>query len=312
MKVDPLDILLNENFKVDKRFYFVSGNEITLMEKISGKICEKYRNKDKVDITNIDNLANFTDNGGLFEDRKILLGKNCKEINEENLNKVKSVNGVFIFLQENSQKIKKIKNIFLKNKELCLVECYELDKNAKKTIVNSFLRNSGITLEEDIYWYLIDKLENKFVLLENNLKKILELNHKDISLDNIKKILSVNDSGKEKVFFNLFKKNEEIVGMYNSKIVTSNDVNEFYYFCKFFCQIIIDNNNEEEYNNKIPVYLFKEKKFLIELYRKYNPKKKRLLLKLLSSTEKILRKNSGLSTVLGLRFILNIKKITVS
>ena len=79
MKVDPLDILLNENFKVDKRFYFVSGNEITLMEKISGKICEKYRNKDKVDITNIDNLANFTDNGSLFEDRKILLGKNCKE-----------------------------------------------------------------------------------------------------------------------------------------------------------------------------------------------------------------------------------------
>ena len=58
--------------------------------------------------------------------------------------------------------------------------------------------------------------------------------------------------------------------------------------------------------------LFREKKYLIEIFRKYNSKKKKLLLKLLSSTENILRKESGLSLVTGLRFILNIKKITVS
>ena len=51
---------------------------------------------------------------------------------------------------------------------------------------------------------------------------------------------------------------------------------------------------------------------LIDIYRKYNSKKKKMLLKLLSSTESILRKESGLSLVVGLRFLLNIKKITIS
>jgi len=37
-----------------------------------------------------------------------------------------------------------------------------------------------------------------------------------------------------------------------------------------------------------------------------------MLLKLLSSTESVLRKESALSLVVGLRFLLNIKKITIS
>ena len=41
MKVDPLVILLNKDFVLDKKFYFVSGNEVTLMEKIV-KIIEGY------------------------------------------------------------------------------------------------------------------------------------------------------------------------------------------------------------------------------------------------------------------------------
>ena len=63
---------------------------------------------------------------------------------------------------------------------------------------------------------------------------------------------------------------------------------------------------------KIPLYLFKEKHKLIDIFRKYNSKKKKLLIELLSSTENVLRKDSNLSIVFGLRFLLNIKKITIS
>ena len=76
--------------------------------------------------------------------------------------------------------------------------------------------------------------------------------------------------------------------------------------------LIIDCNSEDEYKRKIPLYLFKEKNYLVDIYRKYNSKKKKMLLKLLSSTESVLRKESGLSLVVGLRFLLNIKKITIS
>ena len=37
MKIDPINILINEKFNFDKKFYFISGNEISLMEKIKAK-----------------------------------------------------------------------------------------------------------------------------------------------------------------------------------------------------------------------------------------------------------------------------------
>ena len=160
--------------------------------------------------------------------------------------------------------------------------------------------------------FLIEKLDNKYVFFKNNLNKILELNKREINIDNIKKILTIDDSGKEKLFFTLLRANRDIVSAYKDKVLTPLDVNEFYYFCRFYCQLIIDCKNEEEFNKKIPLYLFKEKNFLIDIYRRYNLKKKKILLKLLSSTEKVLRKESGLSVIWGLRFFLNIKKITIS
>ena len=81
---------------------------------------------------------------------------------------------------------------------------------------------------------------------------------------------------------------------------------------QIFCQLIIESENEQEYNKKIPLYLFKEKKFLIDVYRQFDVKKKKLLLKLLSSTEKVLRKENNLSLIYGLRFLLSIKKIVTS
>ena len=165
---------------------------------------------------------------------------------------------------------------------------------------------------QDVYWFLIDKLDSKYIFFEKNLNKVLELDKQDITLDRIKKILTVDESGKERIFFNLLKKNSEILGLYRDKIINNSDVKELYYNSKFFCQLIIDCNSEDEYKKKIPMYLFKEKNYLIDIYRKYNSKKKKMLLKLLSSTESILRKQSSLSLVIGLRFLLNIKKITIS
>ena len=114
------------------------------------------------------------------------------------------------------------------------------------------------------------------------------------------------------MYFSILNKNRDIIGIYREKILTSSDVNELYYYCRFFCQLIIDSKNEDEYNKKIPMYLFKEKRFLIDIYRRFNLKKKKLLIELLSSTEKILRNENNLSLMSGLRFLLTIKKITIS
>ena len=312
MKINPLNFLLDKDFDVDKKFYFISGNETTLMEKIKLVIIAKYQEKEMVSVTNIDTIKDFVDEVGLFESFKIFLGNSCKGVDEKNLNKLKNVGGIFIFVEENSQKNKVVKSFFNKDRDSCLIDCYTFEKDARIKILNNFLSQSKLNISQDIYWFLIDKLDSKYIFFENGLKKILELSEKDFTFKNIIKLITVDDSDKHSVFFNLLKKNSEIIDIYRNKIVDYSDVNQLYYYSKFFCQLIIESNNEIEYQKKIPLYMFKQKNFLIDVYRKYNSKKKKLLIRLLSTTEKALRKESGLSLIAGLRFILSIKKITVS
>ncbi len=303
---------MNQAFFLDKKFYFISGNEKTLMEKIKSIIVEGYKLKENAQIKNIDTINDFVDEVGLFGNKNIYVVNGCKGIDKETLNNIRSFESNFIFLQENTQKIKKIKNLFNLDKDSYLIDCYELDKESKTKILNEFLKTNKLNISQDVYWYLVDKLDSKYIFFEKNLIKILELGEKNITMERIKKVLSIDESGKERIFFSLLQKNKEIIALYRDKIINNSDVNEVYYFSKFFCQLIIDCNDEYEYKKRIPVYLFKEKNYLIDIYRKYNSKKKKMLLKLLSSTENILRKESGLSLVIGLRFLLNIKKITIS
>ncbi len=312
MKISPLNILFDKGFSSDKKIYFISGNEITLMQKIKSVIIEEYNKNEKVSVKKINSIDDFVDEFGLFEDKRLCLVENSKTINIEKLNKIKNSSTDFIFVQENSQKIKKLKSIILKDKDSYLIDCYDLDRDSKIKILNHFINLNKLEIDKNIYWALVEKLDNKYGFLENDLLKILDLKSKDMNINNIKKILTVDDTGKDMLFFYLFRKNREIVELYRDKIITPSDVNELYYYCRFYCQLIIECKNLEEYNKKIPVYLFKEKNFLLNIYKKYNSKKKKLLLNLLSSTEKLLRKDSSLSIIFGLRFLLNIKKITIS
>lgn len=312
MKLDPLNLLLNKDFRLNKNLYLIGGNEITLMEKICSTIVEAYRSNEDISINRIDIIDNFNVGKGLFENKKIFVGKNCKGLNEDNLNKIKNTNDVFVFLQENSSKTKKIKNIIAKDKESYLIDCYEIDKSSKIKILTEFLKFNQKEISEDLYWFLIEKLDNKYIFLENSLNKILELEQTDLTTKNIKKILTLDDSGSEKIFFNLLKRNKKIIEAYREKILNPSDVNDLYYSCRFFCNMIIESSDENDYSRKIPIYLYKEKSFLIDVYRRYNTRKKKMLLKLLSTTENLLRKNVNLSLIYGLRFLLNIKKITIS
>ena len=59
MRLNPLKILTNKNFETDKKIYFISGNELTLIEKIKSKIIENYRKKENVVVLRVDSLENL-------------------------------------------------------------------------------------------------------------------------------------------------------------------------------------------------------------------------------------------------------------
>ena len=71
MKINPINILLNKAFILDKKFYFISGNEKTLMEKIKSKIIEKFQKESFIQIKKIDTISGFVDEVGLFADKSI-------------------------------------------------------------------------------------------------------------------------------------------------------------------------------------------------------------------------------------------------
>ena len=312
MRLDPSVILLNNEFSLNKKFYFISGNESTLIEKVCDSIIKRYQKEKNISKLNIDNINNFVDEDSLFDSKKIFIGRNCKGINKKNLNNLKDMDYIFIFIQENSSKIKLIKDIFLNDKDSYLIDCYEMNRDSKIRFLNKFLEINSIEISQEVYWFLVEKLDNRYIFFENALSKLLELESKRLSLTNIKKILTIDDTGKEKLFFSILKQNNQIAQLYKEKIITNTDVNELYYYSKFFCMLIIDSKNQDDFIKNIPKYLFREKSFLIDIYKRYNLNKKKLLIKLLTSTEANLRKNADLSVISGLRFLLSMKRITIS
>ncbi len=312
MRVDPIELALGKDFNINKNIYFISGNEPTLIEKVKEVIVNFYKIHQNLSVSRIDSIEKYKKEFGLFEKNKLYLLKNSKGLNDNLVKDLSGEDDIFIFIQENSPKINSLKNYLSKEKNVCLIDCYELDRDKKTRVLNELIRINNIVINKDEYWYLLEKLDNKYIFLENNINKLKHLNKEDLNIKNINKILSIGDTAVESIFFLILKKNNEIVNSYKNKIITNSDVNEFFFRCKYFCMLIIDNQNEEKYLKQIPKYLFKEKRILIDIYRKYNFKKRCELLSLISNTEKSLRKNVGLSLFSGLRFILTIKRITVS
>ena len=179
MKIDPVSILLNENFRIDKKIYFISGNEKTLMQKIKATIVGKYQKNTNAGLTNIDNIKDFVEEVGLFEDHKIILVNGCKGIDEKSLENIKNSHSVFVFVDENSQKIKKIKSLFNRDKDSYLIDCYELDRETKIKFLKKFLTDNSLNISQDVYCLLIDKLDRKYSFLENILiwSKLLYLSY---------------------------------------------------------------------------------------------------------------------------------------
>ena len=89
-----------------KKFYFISGNEKTLMEKIKTIIIEGFKENKIVQIKHIDTISDFVDEINLFGDKSVYVVNGNKGIDIEALNNLRSSESHFIFFQENSQKIK--------------------------------------------------------------------------------------------------------------------------------------------------------------------------------------------------------------
>tara|TARA_Y100001935_G_C17292154_1_gene504030 strand:+ start:411 stop:1349 length:939 start_codon:yes stop_codon:yes gene_type:complete len=312
MKADPINLILSKNLIIDKSFYFISGNEITLMNKIKNILIEATKSNGAPNVEKIKKITLKTDNVGLFNKEKVFIVSDIADANATTLDKLSNNKDVFIFFQENSPKNKAFKTLLTKRNDSCLFDCYELTKETKSRLLSNELSQATIKIDKDLYWQIIEILDDKYMFFENELEKIKALKNTPLTYELITKIISRNNTNIEKLFFNLFQDNAKIINDYNLKISTLSDVNYLYYIIRQYSFLIIGNDNEKEFEKNIPKYLFREKGFLIKLFRSYGKNKKKLLLSLIYKTEKAIKKNNRISFLLGLRFLLSFKKISTS
>ena len=312
MKINPIDIIIDKKIKLDKKFYFISGNEITLMEKIKSVLKNSLKQENILSFENIKSILSINNDISLFAKNKLFLVNELAGVNGEILDNLSTKEDVYIFFSENNNKIKSIKNLFLQRKDSYLIDCYELSKESKIKIINNFINLYDVELDQEAFWKLLEKLDNKYMLLENELGKIKDFKNSKLSLEEINKIISREDTFSENIFFNILNSNEIIINKYNTHITNNIEVNSLYYTFKYFSYLVFNNNNIVSFEKNIPKYLFKEKIFLIDFYKRINLNKKKMLLNLLFKTENVIRRNGNLSIVLGLRFLLSYKRIITS
>ena len=312
MKIDPVELIINPDNNINKKFFFISGNEFSLMQKIKNVIMDFYNKESGFDKKRIKNISLYKNEIGLFENKNIYLIDDLKNIDENHLDKVKLNQDVFIFISENSPKNRLIKNIFLKRSDSFLIDCYELNKETKIKLFNIYLNEKNIVLEKDLFWKIIDLLDNKYLFFEKELEKLSLLDKRAFNEAGMIKLISRSSPNIEKIFFRILDKTEIVIEDYNKNISNQNDVYNLFALVKRYCSLLINYENSGDLEKNIPKYLFKEKGVLLSLFKYLDFKKKKKIITLISNTEKTMRINSELAMVICLRFLLNLKKIITS
>ena len=312
MKIDPIELILNPKENIKKTFYFISGNEFSLIQKTKNIILDFYNKESEFSKKKIKNISSFKNEIGLFESKNIYLIDDIKNIDESRLDVIKLSGDVFVFVSENSPKNKSIKNIFLKRSDSFLIDCYEMNKQVKVRLFNAYLNKKNIVLEKDLFWKIIDLLDNKYLFFEKELDKLSLLENQNINEDNLIRLISRSSPNIEKIFFRILDKSDNLIDNYNKNISDQNDVYNLFASVKKYCFLVINNNNLNDFENNVPKYLFREKSFLLSFFNYLDFNKRKKIITLISNTEKTMRVNSELTMVICLRFLLNLKKIITS
>jgi len=313
MKINPEEILLNPNYKAENFPYFISGNEETLIRQIEEILINKLKNNGFIEKERIEKIENYNNSGSLFHSSKLIILTNIIDVNRLKIENIINNGDMLIISSANTAKDKSIKKIFLTEKNYKLILCYKLDQELKIKILNYHLSKNNIVINKDVFWYLLECLDDRSVFFHNELKKICSKKNISYSYHDLKKMINQKiDPENEKLFFNIFSKSSDIINLYKSSINTISDFYLFFHNFKFYFNLIINNQTEQEVIKNFPKYLFKHKRAFILIYKKINSEKKNKLSNLIFKTESLIRKNTNQFESIGLRFLLNFKKVVTT
>ena len=310
MKIRP-EILLNNNSDFFYNKILVTGSDESFINYMREHIIKFFKNKNYF----IDLSGNYNRNlaGDLFSNKKVLFVLKEYSSKKEGSENTSLDNQSILIASPNGKKINTVKNNFSNSKNSLVIDCYPLNRKGKELTLRQYIDKNNIDLSNDIFWYIIENFDNQYVLFIQQLKTLNLLGGRIDSVDIIEKAVFIdNKIDLSKIFFNVLRSNKYLINIFNKNIYSQADFYIFLNSLKSYLEIISSSNSKEGVLLKFPRYLFAERDVFMQIYTQLNKKKIFEIYKNISRVESLVRKNSCLYNVIGLRFLLNTKKIITS
>ena len=310
MKIRP-EILLNNNSDFFYNKILVTGSDESFINYMREHIVKFFKNQNYF----IDLSGNYNRDlaGDLFSNKKVLFVLKEYSSKKEGSENTSLDNQSILIASPNGKKINTVKNNFSNSKNSLVIDCYPLNRKGKELTLRQYIDKNNIDLSNDIFWYIIENFDNQYVLFIQQLKTLNLLGGRIDSVDIIEKAVFIdNKIDLSKIFFNVLRSNKYLINIFNKNIYSQADFYIFLNSLKSYLEIISSSNSKEGVLLKFPRYLFAERDVFVQIYTQLNKKKIFEIYKNISRVESLVRKNSSLYNVIGLRFLLNTKKIITS
>ena len=263
-------------------------------------------------------LTQILNSPTLFSKTNFIVVKNPKENIVSDLEKITDIKDILIINGENIGTKSKIRNYFDNHKDFISVACYKLDKKQIKNKIDSFLNINNVNLEKDAYWFLIENINEDYLILESELEKLLVYKNSILKINDLRKLIIQKDSvNSENYFFNCAAGNSELIlkeiNLSNKSLAESYEIfNSLKRFIQILSNAVIEKeskNIDKLTNDHLPKYLFLKKNIFKELLKKTDLKKISKIYKIMQRAEYLLRSSSELHKEILERFLLNLIKI---
>ncbi len=309
MKIKP-EVFLSSKKNIVFNKILVTGSDESFISYVKNFIMENFKKRGFfVDVSN-----NYNDGsmGNLFSENKTLFVLSDFPTNKEITFKDPDNKSILV-ASPNGKKTNLIKSKLSKDKEGLVIECYLLNRNSKESTLKDYIEVNNLTISNEAFWYVVDNFDNNYVIFTKQLQMLSLFNNKINLISDIEKISFVDNKIEiNKIFFNIFKENKILINAFNKSINSLSDFYIFFNSTKSYIEIIKNSDNKESVLYNFPKYLFAEKEVFLKIYKKTNEDKLIKIYKNLSKVELLIRQNSELYLVIGLRFFLNLKKIITS
>ena len=310
MKIKPELILIKEQ-EIKYNKILVTGSDETLISHVTENLVGRFKNSNFY----VDRSGSINERlaGDLFSDKKTLFLLKDFSTKKEILEINADSELIILISCSNNKKINSLKFEFSKSKKDLIIDCYPLNRSGKELVIRNYIEKNNINLLGDVFWYAVENLENEYVLLLNQLELISLYSNKISSVQEIERVVFLeNKTEINKIFFYILKSNKALIKTFSNSVNSLSDFYTLLNFIKLYLGIIGGSFTREDALSKLPKYLFNERDFFIKIYNQFDKEKVLKIYKNIFKVEKLMRNNSELYFEIGLRFLLNTRKVIVS